>query len=260
MFKKITAKVRTLYPALANRQGAIDLASIMVGVIVIGVIAGTIAATVFAVIPWSQDRAAASALDSVRTAQSVTLAQSSEAGAAEYQSMDQLVSAELLQASTTVDVVTDTAGTCYLATAVSASGSVFWSDSTSPTVTEGEPVSTCTTVALEAVKTTIITYSGNLSSDAADGTKVTVTVPMYSGPELGATTVSAVYTFTAASGGWTITDVFKLASTGNTVRGTQSYGTFPASVTQPALGYTTDFSAVTYEPGASTITADQNGR
>jgi surface protein len=48
-----------------KEDGAIDLASIMVGVIVIGLIGGVIAATVFAVIPWSQDNAAKQQLDSI---------------------------------------------------------------------------------------------------------------------------------------------------------------------------------------------------
>jgi surface protein len=48
-----------------KEDGAIDLASIMVGVIVIGLIGGVIAATVFAVIPWAQDNAAKQQLDSI---------------------------------------------------------------------------------------------------------------------------------------------------------------------------------------------------
>lgn len=52
-----------------NEQGAIDLASIMVGVIVIGLIGGVIAATVFAVIPWAQDAAAKHQLESIHTAE-----------------------------------------------------------------------------------------------------------------------------------------------------------------------------------------------
>jgi hypothetical protein len=56
--------------AFRNEEGAIDLASIMVGIIVIGLIGGVIAATVFAVIPWAQDNAAKQQLDAVVTAQS----------------------------------------------------------------------------------------------------------------------------------------------------------------------------------------------
>lgn len=54
---------------LVNSKAAIDLASIMVGIIVIGLIGGVIAATVFAVIPWAQDNAAKQQLDSIHTAQ-----------------------------------------------------------------------------------------------------------------------------------------------------------------------------------------------
>ncbi|KQP01408.1 hypothetical protein ASF30_01980 [Leifsonia sp. Leaf264] len=54
----------------SNVRAAIDLASIMVGVIVIGIIGGVISATVFAVIPWAQNEAAKQALQSVAVAES----------------------------------------------------------------------------------------------------------------------------------------------------------------------------------------------
>ena len=60
-------KLRT---AFYNEEGAVDLGSIMVGIIVIGLIGGVIAATVFAVIPWAQDNAAKQQLDSIVAAQS----------------------------------------------------------------------------------------------------------------------------------------------------------------------------------------------
>lgn len=55
---------------LYSSRAAIDLASIMVGIIIIGLIGGVIAATVFAVIPWSQDRAAKQQLDNISSAES----------------------------------------------------------------------------------------------------------------------------------------------------------------------------------------------
>lgn len=58
-----------LHQVLKSSRAAIDLASIMVGIIVIGLIGGVIAATVFAVIPWSQDKAAKQQLDSIASAQ-----------------------------------------------------------------------------------------------------------------------------------------------------------------------------------------------
>jgi type II secretory pathway pseudopilin PulG len=59
--------------AFKNEVGAIDLASIMVGIIVIGLIGAVIAATVFAVIPWTQDNVAKQQLESVSNAQNAYL-------------------------------------------------------------------------------------------------------------------------------------------------------------------------------------------
>jgi type II secretory pathway pseudopilin PulG len=67
-----------LTSVLKSSRAAIDLASIMVGVIIIGLIGGVIAATVFAVIPWSQDKAAKQQLDSVHTAQNAFFGLSSD--------------------------------------------------------------------------------------------------------------------------------------------------------------------------------------
>lgn len=54
----ISKPVKTDDLAAANYGGGgIDLASIMVGIITLGIIAGVIAATVFAVIPWAQKNA-----------------------------------------------------------------------------------------------------------------------------------------------------------------------------------------------------------
>jgi len=66
--------------AFRNEEGAIDLASIMVGIIVIGLIGGVIAATVFAVIPWAQNNAAKQQLDAVVTAQNAYIGLSTEGG------------------------------------------------------------------------------------------------------------------------------------------------------------------------------------
>jgi hypothetical protein len=62
---------RNIGNAFRNEEGAIDLASIMVGILVIGLTSAVISATVFAVIPWAQDSAAKHQLTSIATAQSV---------------------------------------------------------------------------------------------------------------------------------------------------------------------------------------------
>lgn len=116
---------------LRSPAGAIDLASIMVGVLVIGIIGGVIAATVFAVIPWSQDEAAKGALDSVKTAESVQFAFSTGDGAGEYLDVAGLVSGELLQSTTKVVILTD--GDSYTAVTRSDSGAYFSIASANPT-------------------------------------------------------------------------------------------------------------------------------
>lgn len=54
---------------LGNEKAAIDLSSIMVGILVLGLIIGIIASTVFVVVPWTQDNAAKQQLVSLQAAQ-----------------------------------------------------------------------------------------------------------------------------------------------------------------------------------------------
>lgn len=63
------SKTKRLRDVFISRKGAIDLASIIVGVIVIGILGGIVAATIFAVIPWSQDNSTKNQLGSIVTAQ-----------------------------------------------------------------------------------------------------------------------------------------------------------------------------------------------
>ena len=63
--KQVRYKQNGIKEIFKKEDGAIDLASVMVGVIVIGVIGGIIATTIFAVIPWAQDNASKQQLDSI---------------------------------------------------------------------------------------------------------------------------------------------------------------------------------------------------
>lgn len=108
-------------------DGAIDLASIMVGVLVMGILGSIIAAAVFMVIPWAQDSAAKSSIDGVNTAESVTRVQTSSTGSGTYADMPALVSRKLIQSSTKVAVGVPGAADCYVAVSRSDSGKVFWS-------------------------------------------------------------------------------------------------------------------------------------
>ena len=109
--------------AFRGASGAIDLASIMVGVLVIGIIAGVVAATVLTVIPWSQDAAARGNLDAVRTAQSVSRAQDGKF--LDYADLTAGPDARL-QTSPKVTVGTNADGTCFVGISKSATGAIFF--------------------------------------------------------------------------------------------------------------------------------------
>lgn len=117
--------LRNLRRRIPSTRGAIDLASIMVGVLVIGIIGSVIAATVFSAIPWAQQQAARGDLDSIRSAESVAYAQSSLPGPAKYLSVAELETAGLLQSSPRVGVTTNAAGTCYVAASRAATGDLY---------------------------------------------------------------------------------------------------------------------------------------
>jgi type II secretory pathway pseudopilin PulG len=142
--KFAAAKSRGLKEALRSPAGAIDLASIMVGVLVIGIIGGVIAVAVFAVIPWAQDEAAKGALESVKTAESVAFAANSSDGKAEFSTLAQLNdgntgsenvigASSLLQSGGNVDISLSTNSKAYVASVESDSGKTFVILSNKPT-------------------------------------------------------------------------------------------------------------------------------
>lgn len=115
---------RRVRKPLTDVCGVIDLASILVGVLVTGIIAGGILSTVFMVVPWAQDEAAKGDLSAVRAAQSVAQVQHDE-----FLDYTDLVEENLIQGSASVDIVLGDA--CYVATSASDSGTVFVSTSRS---------------------------------------------------------------------------------------------------------------------------------
>lgn len=115
-----------------SERGALDLASIMVGVLVIGIVGGIIAATVFAVIPWSQDRAAQGALDAVKTAESVQFGQSAGNGSGVFMTSAALTGTTnatgkpLMQASTKVNAKVSSDGLHFIGASASDTGTVYY--------------------------------------------------------------------------------------------------------------------------------------
>ena len=135
-----------------DERGSLDLASIMVGVLVIGIVGGVIAATVFAVIPWSQDRAARGALDAVKSAESVQYGQSAGNGSGVFMVDAALIGATnasgkiLMQGSPRVSVKVSSDGQHFIGGSASETGTVFF-------ITENgqPPVTTAPTGAGDAV-------------------------------------------------------------------------------------------------------------
>jgi type II secretory pathway pseudopilin PulG len=135
------------YGLFRNEDGAIDLASIMVGVIVIGLIGGVIAATVFAVIPWAQDSAAKHQLESIHTAENAYFGFSSAAlsslpaGAKQnsFTSSVELEVAGLLAQNKNYCAAASADNKTYMAYSLSATGRIWVSDDkkSKPTVFRG---------------------------------------------------------------------------------------------------------------------------
>ena len=140
-----------------NEQGAIDLASIMVGVIVIGMIGGVIGATIFAVIPWAQDNAAKHQLDSIVTAEHAHMGMSSvtptilpaTSRANSYADSVELEAAKLLIQGKTYCVIETIDGKDYNAYSQSASGKVFTATNkqTKPILFAGSLPAECASIA-----------------------------------------------------------------------------------------------------------------
>lgn len=124
-----------------NEDGAIDLSSIMVGVLVIGLIGGVIAATVFAVIPWAQDNAARQQLDPIVQAENAYFGLSSTTPSSlpegystnSFSDSIGLASAGLLPTNSRYCVVATSGGKGYQGFSASNTGSI-WSVSESNSV------------------------------------------------------------------------------------------------------------------------------
>jgi hypothetical protein len=136
MHRRTTAlprRLSRLRRRLNGASGAIDLASIMVGVIIIGLLAGVLSASVFGVIPWTQDHAAQENLDGVKTAESIYRATTAEGGdGGRYADYPALVVAGKLPVSEMVNAAASAAGDCYAAVALSGTGNFYWNSSEEP--------------------------------------------------------------------------------------------------------------------------------
>lgn len=222
--------------ALRSGVGAIDLASIMVGVIVIGLFASVIAATVFAVIPWSQVQAAKGNLDAVRTAEAVAFVKDSR-----YMNTAELVTAGYLNAPAgmvladgigggrgfsvrapadfvpkTLSVATNAAGSCFVAVARAANGDIFYVSSAVAGIHDYDAATADTVVSAGSCTSVVAT----VQSLGASGAPVSVT----------STSLANAAAYTAYS--------YQVASAGDGTL-TLSASGLPAGLTMSASGLVT---------------------
>lgn len=120
--------LRNLRQRLSNQRGVIDLASIMVGVLVIGAVSSTISASVFGVIPWAQDHATAETLRSVASAEA-----GHRAKHAVYADTPTLVEDGWIAAGDYL-ITLNPSQDCFVAAAPSPSGATLYRTSESPDI------------------------------------------------------------------------------------------------------------------------------
>ena len=152
---------------LRSASGAIDLASIMVGVLIVGIISGVISATVFSVIPWSQDQAAKQSVSAAETAQDVYRAKSLTPGA--FGSYGELITAAVLPDSETLAVAPGATRDCFIAVAGSPTGKAFWASDadTAPKQYRIGDVSSCPGTDLASAAAAVIGAASNGASAVA---------------------------------------------------------------------------------------------
>jgi type II secretory pathway pseudopilin PulG len=103
-----------------SSKGAVDLPSIIVGIIVVGVLAGITSVTVLGIIPWAQNNSARQALTSLSTAQN-----SYKQAYDVYGTQAQLVDKKLLAANDKTCSTISADGLTYASASKSTTGKMF---------------------------------------------------------------------------------------------------------------------------------------
>lgn len=119
---KTSALPFTWMPSRKRQSGAFDLPSVLIGVAVVAILAIGVMATIFGVIPWSQDRAAKQDLAAMNTAQGTAYARDGN-----FVDKASLVGAGWLGEGTpeSLDAKADVEGKCYVAITTSKTGNKF---------------------------------------------------------------------------------------------------------------------------------------
>lgn len=132
-------RARRLSQRLRSARGALDLASVMVGAIVVAVLGSVIAAGVLVAVPWAGEKAAQEDLTALTDAETVYFAKSTDGGSGEYvidfdgtdSSNRTLDTAGLVKhrPSQNVSVITNWNGTAYIARSIAPSGTRYYATS-----------------------------------------------------------------------------------------------------------------------------------
>lgn len=112
-----------------NSYGAIDLVSIIAGIVIVGIIGSVVGATIFGVIPWVQDKAAKNALLSISQAESTYSGYNKTGNSDTYLTLDDLVANGYVMASNKAKATVNNMNDCFVSVSLSDTGKVFWSDS-----------------------------------------------------------------------------------------------------------------------------------
>ncbi|KQO98207.1 hypothetical protein [Leifsonia sp. Leaf264] len=108
-----------------NQRAVVDLASVMVGVIVMAVIATSVGVGLFAVIPWTHSQTAMSQLEAIRAAQ-----RNAFIGNGSYIDKAALLSSGKLSSTVAAAVYVSPDRSCYTAVIKTPTGVAYWIDNT----------------------------------------------------------------------------------------------------------------------------------
>jgi hypothetical protein len=212
--------------ALRSQSGAFDLQSVAVGALVTGIMAGATFATVFGVLPWSQDNTARQVLSTLHEAQSAA-----KNGNEGYLDTAGLIGADFVDKSTSAVTATNAASSCYVGLAKSETGKLFYVTDTVATPVDlaasatNVPGACLTSTEFGTLKASIGTAAaaGALTLAApmvTEGAPVGTTVAFSWSPVPGARTYIVEY---ATNGGWVLFDP-QATDTSAKITGKAGYG------------------------------------
>jgi hypothetical protein len=168
----------TMSSLLRQQRGAFDLPSIMTGVVVVGVLAAGVLATIFGIIPFAQDNGAKQDTAAIRTAEAVAMTKDGH-----YMDSAGLVAAGYLPpavlsaapdtssdpsgftrvsatGSYNYKVSADAAGTCYTGVARSGTGNVYYSTNKTPDPHELAPTTDTGCATVDSTQTLVTAVGG----------------------------------------------------------------------------------------------------